>query len=568
MNVTDARFEISSNRPVKQREVKPSIASDRAAPSDDTLRALLTSPQSELTPLSISTSTRPAMFPSPFDEIGPHLLAQQAASALQQALVINDEAEGKVFGVLVVEMADGAFGYLRAFSGKWGSAWHVEGFAPPLFDVSERAQLEAVSDAVIKPLAAQLEILATSPELLEKQRALQALEREQQKQRAELKARLTQNRAQRATLRAAGGGSSAQADALSRADGALKRGLLQQQVQRWAQLQQAVARLERRVAAARRLLSFVSSKIVREIIALPRVTNAKGESKPVSALFSKDPPGGVGECAAPKLLAEAYRRGLKPVALAEFWWGPTQATGRVRGAYVPACKLKCGPLLPFMLEGLEVSSPRRVSSRLPRDAPLRVVYEDRHLRVIEKPEGLLSVSGREPTHLDAVETRMPGTWVVHRLDLDTSGLLVLALDALSHVALQQQFSRRAVVKRYVAVVEGVVSQDRGTIDLPLRVDVDDRPRQIHDPLRGKPALTHWQILHRDAWRTRLALYPVTGRTHQLRVHCAHPLGLATPIVGDRLYGHPAPRLLLHCAGLEFTHPVTGAQLTFEASPPF
>jgi tRNA pseudouridine32 synthase/23S rRNA pseudouridine746 synthase len=254
--------------------------------------------------------------------------------------------------------------------------------------------------------------------------------------------------------------------------------------------------------------------------------------------------------------------------MAEFWWGPTQATGRVRGAYVPACKTKCGPLLPYMLEGLEVSAPRRLVSRVGREAALRIIYEDAQLRVIEKPEGLLSVSGRESTHRDSVETRMPDARVVHRLDLDTSGVLVLAKDRQTSIALQQQFARRHVEKRYLAVVEGLVTESHGTIELALRPDVDDRPRQLHDALHGKEAITQWRVISRDAHRSRLALSPLTGRTHQLRVHCAHALGLHAPIVGDRLYGRPADRLWLHCEFLALTHPITGARLTFEAPTPF
>ncbi len=235
---------------------------------------------------------------------------------------------------------------------------------------------------------------------------------------------------------------------------------------------------------------------------------------------------------------------------------------------MPACKLKCAPILPFMLEGLEVDAPRRLITRLDRDAPLRVIYEDAQLRVIEKPEGLLSVSGREATHVDSVETRMPEAWVVHRLDLDTSGLLVLALDQPTHIALQQQFARRQVEKRYVAVVERSLEAEQGTIELALRPDVDDRPRQMHDAQSGKEAITTWSVISRDNGRTRVALSPLTGRTHQLRVHCAHPSGLNAPIVGDRLYGHASERLLLHCEWLALTHPVTGQRLTFEAKAPF
>lgn len=522
--------------------------------------------ESELTPLRISgVLEQPREFPNPFDEIGPHPVAALAAHQLQQSLRVDDSAEGKVLGVLVVKTAQG-LAYLKAFSGKWQAGWLAPGFAPPLFDIEARARLDAASDAVVKPLHEKVQALEQSPGLISARATLEALQRRHEAELRELKARHEANREQRAVLRS--NGTSHEADHLSRADTAEKRRLAQRQLEEHELAARELRAFEQRVNAAKKLLSQASARMVRQIIELPRVPNARGETCGVSALFEKEAPGGAGECAAPKLLARAYALGLEPVALAEFWWGPTQASGRVRGAHVPACKAKCGPLLPFMLQGLEVGVARRVVTRLAREAPLRVVYEDQQLRVIEKPEGLLSISGREASHVDAVETRMPGTWVVHRLDLDTSGLLILALDAQTHVALQQQFARREVLKRYVAVVEGLVEGERGTIELALRPDVDDRPRQIHDAARGKEAVTNWELISREATRSRLALNPLTGRTHQLRVHCAHELGLGAPIVGDRLYGRPAERLLLHCERLELTHPTTGQRLVLEAKAPF
>jgi tRNA pseudouridine32 synthase/23S rRNA pseudouridine746 synthase len=195
--------------------------------------------------------------------------------------------------------------------------------------------------------------------------------------------------------------------------------------------------------------------------------------------------------------------------------------------------------------------------------------------VVDKPHGLLSVPGREASLTDSVLTRLrarypnaTGPLLVHRLDLDTSGLLVAALDPRTHATLQRQFLHRTVHKRYVAWLQGLVKGERGTIDFPLRVDLDDRPRQIHDPVHGKPAVTEWHVLERDGERTRVAFFPHTGRTHQLRVHAAHPLGLGAPIVGDRLYGHPGERLLLHAEALSFLHPGTGQPVTFERPAPF
>ncbi|WP_426736198.1 RluA family pseudouridine synthase [Myxococcus faecalis] len=307
------------------------------------------------------------------------------------------------------------------------------------------------------------------------------------------------------------------------------------------------------------------------------ITNARGERRLLRGLYERaQPPSGAADCAAPKLLAYARAHGLRPVALAEFWWGaPPPSGGRVTGAYYAACRDKCGPLLPFMLEGLHVAPPRTFTPSSTTPGALSILFEDRWLVVIAKPHGLLSVPGREASLSDSVLTRLrarhpdaTGALLVHRLDLDTSGLLVAALDARTHSALQRQFVHREVHKRYVAWVDGIVTGEEGRIDFPMRVDLDDRPRQIHDPIHGKPAVTEWRVLERRGGRTRVAFFPLTGRTHQLRVHAAHPLGLGAPIVGDRLYGRDGERLMLHAESLTLLHPGTGERVTFDCPAPF
>jgi tRNA pseudouridine32 synthase/23S rRNA pseudouridine746 synthase len=307
------------------------------------------------------------------------------------------------------------------------------------------------------------------------------------------------------------------------------------------------------------------------------ITNARGQRRSLCALFAPDaPPGGAGDCAAPKLLGHAYRHQLRPLALAEFWWGAAPSGGgRHPGRYYPACRGNCGVIVPFMLEGLPVeAAPLYGAGEIAPDEP-RVVYEDAWLVVVDKPCGLLSVPGRSAQLRDCVLTRLrervpeaPAPLVVHRLDLDTSGLLLVAKDPETHVALQRQFARGQVDKRYVAWLDGQVAGDQGVVELALRVDIQDRPRQIYDPVRGKRAVTEWRVVERTKLRTRVALYPRTGRTHQLRVHAAHPLGLRVPIVGDRLYGREGVRLLLHAEGLAFTHPRTLERLEIERPAPF
>jgi tRNA pseudouridine32 synthase / 23S rRNA pseudouridine746 synthase len=324
-----------------------------------------------------------------------------------------------------------------------------------------------------------------------------------------------------------------------------------------------------------------SRELLREFQATYHFANASGTIRSLRELFAPaEPPGGSGDCAGPKLLAEAYRTALRPLAMAEFWWGaPPRSGDRRAGSFYPACRGKCAPILAHMLHGLP-ADPAPVFGTTPLDADAPpTVYEDEHLLIVDKPCGMLSVPGRGAHLADSVLTRLQtryphatGPLLVHRLDLDTSGVLLAAKDAATFAALQRLFAQRQIVKQYVAWLDGAVPHDHGTIALPLRVDVDDRPRHIHDPEWGKSASTSWHVLERRDGRTRVALEPHTGRTHQLRVHASHPDGLDAPIIGDRLYGREPPadtqRLLLHAESIRFRHPTTGATLQVTRPAPF
>ena len=317
----------------------------------------------------------------------------------------------------------------------------------------------------------------------------------------------------------------------------------------------------------------MSEALQERIFRLFVVSNARGERrdlvevfKPLGAL----PPAGAGECCAPRLLNYAYNTGLRPVCMAEFWWGASPV-GEVRhhGHFYPACRSKCKPILDFMLQGLDVEH-NRLGVPM-EDTPLDVVYDDQWLTVLNKPSGMLTVPGKllEDSLLTRFQQTHPeahGPIVVHRLDQETSGLVIFAKDKETHKALQQQFENHTIRKRYIALLGGIVSQDEGTIDLPIRPDVDDRPRQRVDHEYGKPAVTRYRVLERKDGMTRIALEPLTGRTHQLRVHCSHPQGLNCPIVGDRLYGAAAHRLMLHAQSITFIHPATGQEITLECNP--
>ena len=315
--------------------------------------------------------------------------------------------------------------------------------------------------------------------------------------------------------------------------------------------------------------------------------NAKGEVKDLVDIWQDYhcsprirkkyplPPGGTGDCCAPKLLQYAYQHGLKPLCMAEFWWGASpKSEVRHHGQFYPACRGKCKPILTWMLQGLDVD-PNPEEAGFPHLTP-EVVYEDEAIVVVNKPSGLLSVPGRVEDYSVATWARdcWPGAMPVHRLDMWTSGLIVVAKTSEAYHHLQRQFEQHTVKKKYLAMVEGVPEKGHGIIDLPLLCDPLNRPRQVVDYERGKRAITEYRVLRTfeggSKYQTLLALWPHTGRTHQLRMHCAHPDGLDCPIVGDELYGHPLPDtpLCLQANAITFIHPVSGKRMHFELPNPF
>ena len=285
------------------------------------------------------------------------------------------------------------------------------------------------------------------------------------------------------------------------------------------------------------------------------------------------PPAGAGECATPKLLHYAFKHDLKPLAMAEFWWGASPKSEiRKHQNFYPACQGKCQPILEHMLEGMSLDdNPLLINPALGKT--IDIIYQDEVMLVINKPAEFLSVPGKriEDSVYLRIKQSFPkatGPLIVHRLDMSTSGLMVIALSKEAHKELQKQFIKRTVKKRYVALLEGLIKEDSGIIDLPLRVDLDDRPRQLVCYEHGRQAQTEWQVIERKKHQTKIYFYPVTGRTHQLRVHSAHIKGLNMPIVGDDLYGNKGARLHLHAETLEFTHPTTKELMHFQIDVEF
>ena len=529
----------------------------------------------------------------------PHPLSVQAARELQEYLerqtqwqhafwnaeTNGETAYGKMFGVLVVQTTDGNLGYLAAFSGKLGGKNHHPGFVPPVFDLLDEQGFYRRGEEELNALnrrIAQLEQdadLAAWQERLEKARQEAVAELEAEKQRAKVaKADRDERRRQ-----AAGAPETEQqvlAESLMQAS-RYDHFRMKDLKRHWKAL---LENLEQQAAARQNDLQTLKNQRREKSAALQQhifdhyfFLNQAGERKSLADIFQRNaaapPPAGAGECAAPKLLQYAFLHRLKPIALAEFWWGESPA-GEIRkhGQFYPACRGKCEPILAHMLEDMPLDPNPLQSNIAPPEDP-EIVYEDDFLAVVHKPAAMLSVPGKQAS--DSVLLRMKrrypdatGPLLVHRLDMGTSGLLLVAKTAEVHKALQAQFLSRSVKKRYVALLEGTLQAENGVIDLPLRVDLDDRPRQMVCYTHGKSARTEWEVAARGEGVTRVHFYPITGRTHQLRVHAAHPSGLNAPILGDELYGTKGTRLHLHAERLEFTHPVSGDRVTVERAADF
>jgi len=538
-------------------------------------------------PPDLSLPPPPRIFPSPFAAT-PHPLAREAAVLLQRFLRERypqwEGREGKMFGVLVVRAGSGELGYLAGFSGIIDERWEWPGFVPPMFDPAERQAFLAAGERRLDALARELDALRRSATLATARWALDEAREQAERELAACRRMQRENRARRrrererlATVmdRADRAAALAALDRQSQRDKRERKTLRRQWDGRIDALRQQVEVLEAEITALERTRRELSQSLQQRVFDGYRLVNLLGETKPLKALFPEAlVPGGAGDCAGPKLIHDAVTHGMMPLAMAEFWWGrPPDSGVRHHGRFYPACRGKCRPILPFMLRGVELA-PEPGPFLLAAEDALDIVYRDDHLLVIDKPAGLLSVPGKAVA--DSVLTRMRrrfpearGPLLVHRLDLGTSGLLLAALTPGIHKRLQRQFLERSVRKRYVAIVAGEPEAEEGVIELPLRVDLDDRPRQLVCHRHGKPATTRWRVVAREGDRSRLHLFPLTGRTHQLRVHVAHPAGLGLPIIGDELYGTvPAPRMMLHAEALEIRHPVTGRELSFHAPAPF
>lgn len=534
--------------------------------------------------LDVDTATvqLPQQFTCPFC-YEPHPLALMAVERVQRYVATRDDwadelGAGKMLGVLVAQDCRGRLGYLAAFSGNLAGSVRHDYFVPPVYDLLDPQGEFKQGESQITAINREVERLEHSPELLALRQREATARQEMTDEIDRFKALMASHKHERDERRAAGNLTPEQEEALlnqSRFEKAELKRIRHRLDEGMTSITDELSEFMHRIERLKMRRKVMSEALQERIFRLFVVSNARGEHRDLVEVFRPQgtlPPAGAGECCAPRLLNYAFNNGLRPVCMAEFWWGASPV-GEVRhhGHFYPACRSKCKPILDYMLQGLDVEE-NRLGKPMEEQA-LDVVYDDQWLTVINKPSGMLTVPGKllEDSLLIRYREAHPeatGPIVVHRLDQETSGLVIFAKDKETHKFLQQQFENHSVKKCYIALLEGVVADDEGIIDLPIRPDVDDRPRQRVDRDHGRPAVTRYRVLERSGGMTRVALEPLTGRTHQLRVHCSHALGLNCPIVGDRLYGHASDRLKLHAQTITVVHPFTHLPITLESSPDF
>ncbi|MBD0822965.1 RluA family pseudouridine synthase [Aestuariibaculum marinum] len=541
----------------------------------------------------------PEKFTFPF-YYEPHELCVEAAKDLQAYLESQTDfvhnfgldqtmeglVIGKMFGVMVVKNDEGRIGYLAAFSGKLSDNNYLEGFVPPIYNTLNIDGFYKKGEAELNVLNRQIENLESATEL---QKAKDALKKSKALAETEIKAfkALMKAEKKKRNKKRDEAKPVLSDEAFQELFNELKEQSIGYQLRlkylkyEWEQkIKQAEIELNnylQPIADLKDKRAKQSSGLQKRIHQQYQFLNAEGEVKDLLDIFkdtkSPIPPAGSGECAAPKLFQYAYENGFKPIAMAEFWWGASpKSEVRKHKQFYPSCRSKCEPILGHMMQGLQVDA-NPIEQAISYEADLEIVYEDEYLLLVNKPHEFLSVPGK--TYSQSVLTKMraylpkaKGPLLVHRLDMSTSGLLLVAKNERIHKHLQKQFIERSVKKRYVALLDGELKAKTGQVDLPLRVDLDNRPQQLVCYEHGKPAVTNFEVQAIENGKTRIHFYPVTGRTHQLRVHAAHSKGLQIPIIGDDLYGVKANRLHLHAEQLTFVHPITKEVLTIVCEAPF
>lgn len=544
----------------------------------------------------ISGISLPEKFTFPF-YYEPHPLALLAAKELQDYLenqtdfehnfgLVNGQSGlviGKMFGVLVCQNENGELGYLWAFSGKLAEQNDLDFFVPTVFDMLAEGSFFHQEQEDINVITRDIELLIENEEYL---LALSNLEKIKEASEVDILQHKNYIKSQKKIRQQQRLEAEIALDILAFKE--LEENLKEQSQQEGILLkkmgtywnykitdaQKIVDNFERQLMVLKELRKEKSNALQQRLFAEYAFLNKEGITKSLGELFDQNPPAGAGECAAPKLLHYAFKNHLRPICLAEFWWGQSpKSEVRKHQQFYPACKQKCEPILmQHMLNGIEMdANPFLLNPAEGKEVTL--IFEDDHIAVVHKPAEFLSVPGKviSDSVYQRMKTKFPeatGPLIVHRLDMSTSGIMLIAKTEEAYLKLQSQFIKRTIKKCYEALLDGEVLQDKGEINLPLRVDLEDRPRQLVCYTYGKPALTRWEVISIENKKTRIHFYPVTGRTHQLRVHASHTQGLNAPIVGDDLYGQKANRLHLHAKSIAFFHPITKEEMYFEVGAEF
>lgn len=530
----------------------------------------------------VSHIALPERFTYPFNYT-PHPLCVLAAEEVKAYISTQKEwqeelAPGKMFGVLIVQPQEeepSPIGYLAAFSGNLAGKNLHPYFVPPVYDLLQPQGFFKIEEEQISAINARISELEVNPHYLHLKEKLNAETEQANLELTQAKEKLKAAKEERELRRNSSPALSEEEQAILIRESQYQKAEFKRLERGWKEriktLEKEIATFETETDKLKTERKKRSAALQQKLFEQFRMLNARGEIKDLCTIFEqtvhKTPPAGAGECALPKLLQYAYLHQLKPLAMAEFWWGNSPKTEvRHHGYYYPSCKGKCEPILQHMLQGLKVDK-NPLSANAHKKEELEIVFENEWLVVVNKPSGMLSVPGKEEeadSVYHRVKARYPeatGPMIVHRLDMATSGLLLVAKTKEVHQHLQEQFMNRSIKKRYVALLDrseqNGLPEETGTINLPLCLNPLDRPRQMVSEEYGKPAVTEYRILNYSDKYIRIAFYPLTGRTHQLRVHAAHHQGLNCPILGDELYGKKADRLYLHAEYLEFRHPVYG-----------
>jgi len=547
----------------------------------------------------ISTISLPERFTFPF-YYKPHPLSVVATEELQAYLTSqpnwdemfgltttpNEDAIGKMFGVLVVENENREIGYISAVSGKLLDTNEFENFVPPVFDIHTVNGFFNEGAKKIAQYIIEIKALEEDQEYIDNLQKIKELQQAMNDDLAEAKKRSTAAKKERDAIRSEakftifGEDFTALCTKLKQ-ESSNKKFYITHLAEHWEEkiniIKEKVNPIANKIISLKNERQSLSANLQQQLFEQYNFLNANGESRNLIDIFKSTvlqrPPAAAGECAAPKLLHYAFKHNLKPIAIAEFWWGKSPKSEiRTHKNYYPACQGKCKPILGHMLQGLKVDENPMLKNP-GKDSEITTLFEDKYMAVINKPAELLSVPGVNIK--DSVYQRMKekypeatGPLTVHRLDMQTSGIMLIAKSLETHRVLQKQFMDRSIQKRYVAILDGVVKEDSGVIDLPLCPDLNDRPRQLVCYKNGKSALTNYKVIDRKNNKTRIHYFPVTGRTHQLRVHSAHHLGLNIPILGDDMYGKFADRLYLHAEFIQFTHPKSNKVMKFKVDPEF